>query len=62
MWCVYVRTCVCVYMSGFHTGFFERGGGESWLTYLASTFGRPEMSRVPFEQVLDIILTEKQTN
>ena len=35
------------------------GGGNSWLTYLASTFGRPEMSRVPFEQVLDIF---KQKN
>ena len=33
---------------------FLKGGGNSWLTYLASTFGRPEMSRVPFEQVLDI--------
>ena len=40
--------------TGFHTGFFERGPrGNSWLTYLASTFGRPEMSCVPFEQVLD---------
>ena len=44
--------------AGFHTGFFERGG-NSWLTYLASTFGRLEMSRVPFEQVLDIF---KQKN
>ena len=44
--------------TGFHTGFFERGG-NSWLTYLASTFGRLEMSRVPFEQVLDIF---KQKN
>ena len=38
---------------------FLKGGGNSWLTYLASTFGRPEMSRVPFEQVLDIF---KQKN
>ena len=47
--------------TGFHTGFFERGPGgwNSWLTYLASTFGRPEMSCVPFEQVLDIF---KQKN
>ena len=43
-------------MTGFHTGFFERGG-NSWL---ASTCGRLEMSRVPFEQdVLDIF---KQKN
>ena len=38
-------------MSGFHTGFIEMGG-NSWLTYLVSTFGRLEMSHIPFEQVL----------
>ena len=47
-------------MQGFIQDFLKGGGGgNSWLTYLASTFGRLEMSHVPFEQVLDIF---KQKN
>ena len=58
-WKRIMRIAIILVCSGFHTGFFERGG-NSWLTYLASNFGRLEMSRVPFaEQVLDIF---KQKN
>ena len=62
---IYVRTSTVhnhTYVLSLMQGFiqdFLKGGGNSWLTYLASTFGRLEMSRVPFEQVLDIF---KQKN
>ena len=59
----YVATLTCSYARfGMYQSFiqgFLKGGEARGRHDLASTFGRPEMSHVPFEQVLDIFKIDK---